>query len=140
VRRALGDCTHTACRREPGRARTTAPATAAPGNNLLFGNGRRGPGGDITYRADQFDFTADGLLELRGNVDVHMGDREIMADRLTYDRNNNNLTAAGAVRYRDPIVLLQGDTGHYNEQSADSVTARSNFSSCLATAPPIRYR
>jgi LPS-assembly protein len=98
---------------------TTAPATAAPGNNLLFGNGRRGPGGDITYRADQFDFTADGLLELRGNVDVHMGDREIMADRLTYDRNNNNLTAAGAVRYRDPIVLLQGDTGHYNEQSAD---------------------
>ena len=97
----------------------TTPGTATPGNNLLFGNGRRGPDGDIIYRADQFDFTADGLLELSGNVDVHMGDREIMADRLTYDRNNNNLTAAGAVRYRDPIVLLQGDTGHYNEQSAD---------------------
>jgi LPS-assembly protein len=100
----------------PGPA---APAAATPGNSFPFGAGHRGPGGDITYRADQFDFTSDGLMVLSGNVDVHMGDREILADQLTYDRDHNNLTATGAVRYRDPIVLLQGDTGHYNEQSAD---------------------
>ena len=92
-------------------ANPLAPAASMPGH--------RGPGGDITYRSDQFDYTSDGLMELTGNVDVHMGDREILADKLTYDRDNNNLTATGAVRYRDPIVLLQGDTGHYNEQSAD---------------------
>ena len=100
----------------PGPA---APAAATPGNGFPFGAGHRGSGGDITYRADQFDFTSDGLMVLSGNVDVHMGDREILADQLTYDRDNNNLTATGAVRYRDPIVLLQGDTGHYNDQSAD---------------------
>jgi len=94
--------------------------TAAPGAlPSLFGSGRRGPNGDITYSADDFTTTSDGLSELTGNVDVHMGDREIQADRLTYDRNTDNLTAVGAVRYRDPVVLLQGDTGHYNDQSAD---------------------
>ncbi len=100
----------------PGPA---APAAATPGNGFPFGAGHRGPGGDITYRADQFDFTSDGLMVLSGDVDLHMGEREILADQLTYDRDNNNLTATGAVRYRDPIVLLQGDTGHYNDQSAD---------------------
>ena len=54
----------------PGLA---TPGTATPG--------RRGRLGDITYRSDQFDFTSDGLMELSGNVDVHMGDREIMADK-----------------------------------------------------------
>jgi len=85
----------------------------------LFGPGRRGPSGDITYSADELTTTADGLAELSGHVDVHMGDREIQADRLTYDRSTDNLSATGAVRYRDPVVLLQGDTGRYNEQGAD---------------------
>jgi LPS-assembly protein len=74
--------------------------------------------GDVTYSSDELSATADGMAELSGHVDVHLGDREIQADKLTYDRNSNNLTATGAVRYRDPVVLLQGDSGHYNEQEA----------------------
>src|ERR1700735_2633600 len=101
---------------EPCPAAPTLLAAANPLAPWARTPAHRGPGGDITYRSDQFDYTADGLMELTGNVDVHMGDREILADKLTYDRDNNNLTATGAVRYRDPIVLLQGDTGHYNEQ------------------------
>jgi LPS-assembly protein len=106
---------------EPWESPPVLLAAAAPVTPLpsLFGPARHGPNGDITYSADDFTATADGLTELTGNVDVHMGDREIQADRLTYDRNTENLTAVGAVRYRDPVVLLQGDTGHYNDQGAD---------------------
>ena len=100
-----------ACRREPA----PRPAATRP-----LGNGRRGPGGDITYRSDRFDFSSDGLMELQRQCRrAHGRSRRSRPIDLTYDRNNNNLTAAGAVRYRDPIVLLQGDTGHYNDQSAD---------------------
>lgn len=74
--------------------------------------------GDVTYSADEASSSADGRTELSGNVDVHMGDRQIQADRLDYDRNRNDLTATGTVRYRDPVVLLQGDRGHYSEQGA----------------------
>jgi LPS-assembly protein len=106
---------------EPWQSPPALLAAAAPGVPIpsLLGPARHGPNGDITYSADDFTATADGLTELTGNVDVHMGDREIQADRLTYDRNTENLTAVGAVRYRDPVVLLQGDTGHYNDQGAD---------------------
>ncbi|HEY3808508.1 MAG TPA: LPS assembly protein LptD [Steroidobacteraceae bacterium] len=93
----------------PGATSATAPP---PAKGHVLGNA-------VTYSADQLSSTAEGMTELSGNVDLHMGDREIQADRLDYDRDANNLTASGAVRYRDPIVLLQGDTGHYNDQSAD---------------------
>jgi LPS-assembly protein len=108
---------------EPWEAPVTLLAAAESSTSgampSLFGPGRRGPSGDITYSADELTTTADGLAELSGHVDVHMGDREIQADRLTYDRSTDNLSATGAVRYRDPVVLLQGDTGRYNEQGAD---------------------
>jgi LPS-assembly protein len=74
--------------------------------------------GDITTYSEQLNAGADGRTELSGHVDVHLGDREIQADKLTYDRNGNSLEASGAVRYRDPVVLLQGDSGHYGEQGA----------------------
>jgi LPS-assembly protein len=100
---------------EPWQSATMLAAAlpAAAGGKRLV------PGSAVSYSADQLNSTADGVTELSGNVDLHMGDREIQADRLDYDRNANNVTATGAVRYRDPIVLLQGDTGHYNDQGAD---------------------
>jgi LPS-assembly protein len=91
-------------------------AAAAP--VIAPGSGHGTTSGAITTSSDQLNSSADGVTELTGNVDVHMGDREIQADRLTYDRNTNNITASGAVRYRDPVVLLQGDSGHYNDQGA----------------------
>src|ERR1700693_3245621 len=59
------------------------------------GNGRGGLknaeavalGTDITSSSDQLTTTADGQTELNGNVDVHVGEREIQADKLIYDRN-----------------------------------------------------
>ena len=105
---------------EPWQTAPVLLAAAAPGNSVqsLLGTDRGGLTGDITSSSDQLTAGADGTTELSGHVDVHMGDREIQSDHLTYDRNADNLTATGAVRYRDPVVLLQGDSGHYSEQGA----------------------
>jgi LPS-assembly protein len=73
---------------------------------------------DITSSSDQLTITADGQTELNGNVDVHVGEREIQADKLIYDRNNNSLNVSGQVRFHDPTVLIQGDTGRYGDDGA----------------------
>ena len=101
---------------EPWQQTPTLVA-AAPGA-AAAGNARHTLAGDITYSADEASSSAEGNTELTGDVDVHLGDRQIQADRLDYDRNRNDLTATGAVRYRDPMVLLQGDRGHYSDQGA----------------------
>ncbi|MGA8709558.1 MAG: LPS assembly protein LptD [Steroidobacteraceae bacterium] len=96
-----------------GPAPAASPATGSPahkGHTLK---------GDITYASDEATSNADGKMELSGHVDMHLGDREIQADRLDYDRNSNDIRATGAVRYRDPMVLLQGDSGHYNDLGSD---------------------
>jgi LPS-assembly protein len=105
---------------EPWQSVPVLLAANAPGNPAQSSSGRGhvALSGDITSNSDELNAGADGTTELSGHVDVHMGDREIQADQLTYDRNTNNLTATGAVRYRDPVVLMQGDTGHYSEAGA----------------------
>jgi LPS-assembly protein len=75
-------------------------------------------GSDITSTSDQLTTNADGQTELDGNVDVHLGEREIQADKLIYDRLNNSLNASGQVRFHDPTVLVQGDTGRYGDDGA----------------------
>jgi LPS-assembly protein len=95
-------------------------AAGAPGNALgaLKNIGSSTPGADITSSSDQLTTTADGLTELTGDVDVHLGEREIQADKLIYDRNNNSLSVSGQVRFHDPTVLIQGDTGRYGDDGA----------------------
>jgi LPS-assembly protein len=75
-------------------------------------------GSDITSSSDQLTTTADGQTELNGNVDVHIGVREIQADKVIYDRNNNSINVSGQVRFHDPTVLVQGDTGRYGDDGA----------------------
>ena len=75
-------------------------------------------GADITSTSDQLTTSADGQTELTGNVDVHLGEREIQADKLIYDRNNNSLNVSGRVRFHDPTMLVQGDTGRYGDDGA----------------------
>jgi LPS-assembly protein len=95
-----------------------AASPAASGRGALRNAADAAVGTDITSSSDQLTTTADGQTELTGNVDVHMGQREIQADQLIYDRNNNSLNVSGQVRFRDPTVLLQGDTGRYTDDGA----------------------
>jgi LPS-assembly protein len=96
-----------------------AAASAAVNGRSPLRNAVAGTlGSDITSSSDQLTTTADGQTELTGNVDVHLGEREIQADRLIYDRANNSLNVSGQVRFHAPTVLVQGDTGHYADDGA----------------------
>ena len=100
----------------PLLAAAAVPATN--GRNPLRSAGAALLGSDITSSSDQLTTTADGQTELSGHVDVHMGEREIQADRLIYDRSNNSLNVSGEVRFHAPTVLVQGDTGRYADDGA----------------------
>jgi LPS-assembly protein len=95
-----------------------AAATAAPMPSL------RPPGllkrsDDVKFQADNSstDFVTNQSI-LTGHVDVHMGDRELQADQLTHDNDSSNMNAEGHVRFSNPIVMVQGDTGYYGEEGA----------------------
>ena len=103
------------CRRcSPPLPRRGAQRSAAPGQ----ASARPRSATTSPTSSDQLTTTADGMTVLTGNVDVHMGEREIQADQLTYDRDNNSINVSGQVRFRDPTVLVQGDTGHYGDDGA----------------------
>lgn len=82
---------------------------------------------DISTSSDQLTALADGRTELNGNVDVHMGDKEIQADKLIYDRNDNSVSVSGKVRFSDPTVLVQGDTGLYSDVGSQFSHAQFKF-------------
>src|ERR1700722_18931359 len=96
-------------------------AAASPAGNGRGGLKNAGAtvlGSDLTSTSDQLTTNADGQTELSGNVDVHVGEREIQADKVIYDRLNNSLNVSGQVRFHDPTVLVQGDTGRYGDDGA----------------------
>ena len=102
-------------------------AAAAPGDLLQSLKGQSGQlPGDVTYSALRAN-AADGKLELTGQVDVHMGQREIQAEHATYDRSTNSIDANGSVHYRDPVVLIAGDTGHYGNEGGQFSHAQLQF-------------
>jgi LPS-assembly protein len=75
--------------------------------------------GDITTDSDQM--TSDmisGLTVLSGNVEVHLGDQQLQADRIVYDRTSDSFSASGAVRFHDPTLNMQGDAGTYSAAGA----------------------
>src|ERR1700694_410162 len=95
-----------------------AASPAGNGRSALKNTGAAALGTDITSSSDQLTTTAAGKTERTGNADVHVGEREIQADQLIYDRNNNSLNVSGRVRFHDPTVLVQGDTGRYGDDGA----------------------
>jgi LPS-assembly protein len=83
---------------------------------------------DVTVSAE--GFTGDLLNDFSvftGDVDVHMGDRELQADQITYDRTGNTMNAVGQVHFRNPLVMVQGDAGHYSDEGALFTHAQFQF-------------
>jgi LPS-assembly protein len=62
-----------------------------------------------------------------GNVDIHTGDRELQADQVTYSKTGNTMNAVGQVRFRNPLVMVQGDAGHYADDGALFTHAQFQF-------------
>lgn len=107
----------------------SAPPTRAPGKSVqqLKRPSSFHITGPITTSSDRLQTGSNGIVTLSGNVDVHMGDRELQADQMTYDQRNNAMTVNGQVRYRDPTVRLQGTSGHYGDEGAQFSDAQFQF-------------
>jgi LPS-assembly protein len=83
--------------------------------------------GLVDYSADHFSTNANGVTVLSGNATVNWANRMFSADKITYDRTRNELQVEGQVRYTDPIVHIEGDTGFYTELDAQFSNARFQF-------------
>jgi LPS-assembly protein len=84
--------------------------------------------GPIDYSSAQgVADTAARTLELSGDVSVHIGDREILADKATVDETSRSVHAEGSVRYTDSLVHVQGDSGFYSTEHAQFSNAQFNF-------------
>ncbi len=81
-------------------------------------------GETLNWSGLRFSSSERGETELSGDVQVRFGDREIRSDRLVYDPATNSLRAEGSVRYLDPSIAVEGDSGHYGDDGAQFSAAR----------------
>jgi LPS-assembly protein len=94
-------------------------AAAANPTSILKPPGTLGLTDNVTFTSDNSstDFVT-GQSTFNGHVDVHMGDRELQSDQLVHDGDSNSMKAQGHVRFSNPIVMVQGDTGYYGDEGA----------------------
>ncbi|HUO81760.1 MAG TPA: LPS assembly protein LptD [Gammaproteobacteria bacterium] len=63
----------------------------------------------VRVSADHAEIARDGNSVVRGNVQVEQGRRLLRADRAIYDQDEETLSVAGHVQYRDPEVRVRGE-------------------------------
>ncbi len=71
-------------------------------------------GAPIDVSSDEATLGVNGDAVLSGNVLVKQGDREIKADRVTYNAQAGKLAVDGNVAYRDPLLIVHGKSGRYS--------------------------
>ncbi|HEX7417676.1 MAG TPA: LPS assembly protein LptD [Steroidobacteraceae bacterium] len=81
-----------------------------------------GTKGAIDVRSDSGSLGVNGDATLRGNVRVRQGNREIHADEVEYQSQNNSLAVHGNVDYSDPQLRAQGSSGTYSQNGGASFT------------------
>lgn len=58
--------------------------------------------------ADESEWLDDGTARLRGNVHITQGYRQLFADRVDVNRNENTAYLSGAIEMREPNLLVRG--------------------------------
>ena len=80
----------------PSAPPAPAPASTAPEDE------------DIILQADSIEEDQDtGVVTASGNVEIRIGDRAMLADRVVYDRNNETMRAQGNVQISDGTGQVQ---------------------------------
>jgi len=99
-----------------GQARATSTAAAAQGAVPPASPGApRAPADTrLEITSDTATLGVDGDANLKGNVVVRQGDREIHADDVRYRQKENALKVEGDVDYDDPVVHVKGGGGNYS--------------------------
>lgn len=82
-------------------------------------------GEDVVLQADTFEEDRNtGIVTASGNVQIRVGDRTLIADKLIYDRNNETMRAQGHVQISDATGQVE---------FADEIEADKDFSNGFAT-------
>jgi LPS-assembly protein len=97
----------------PAPSAAAAPAARA-GAPAAIGKASFAEGGNVDITARHAAVAKNGVLTLSGHVVVRQGRREIKANRLEYDKNNNSLRTQGGIDYTDPLVHVTGSGGSYS--------------------------
>jgi len=79
-----------------------APAAASPENT------------PVEISSDTATVEVDGKATLKGNVEVHQGERQIHANEMQYDRNAASIETHDHIDYQDPLVHVTGSAGSYS--------------------------
>ena len=70
--------------------------------------------GAIDIHSDQAKVAVNGDAELKGNVVVRQGDREIHAEEIQYNSKTNAFKTDSSLEYEDPVVKITGNGGDYS--------------------------
>jgi LPS-assembly protein len=68
-------------------------------------------GGNIDVTSDAATLGVDGTATLRGNVEVRQGEREIRANEVQYNPQDDSVKTGGHIDYNDPLLHVAGDGG-----------------------------
>jgi LPS-assembly protein len=100
----------------PAPSAAAAPSAPAPHARAAAAPGKESfaEGGNVDITARHAAVAKNGVLTLSGHVVVRQGRREIKANRLEYDKNNNSLRTQGGIDYTDPLVHVTGSGGSYS--------------------------
>ena len=97
------------------------PAAAA--GSLATSEAAEPKGGKLDISADDAEFSVNGDANLRGNVKVRQGEREITAQDLTYDAANTSMKIEGELEFVDPLVRVKGHGGNYSQSEGGEFNA-----------------
>jgi LPS-assembly protein len=111
----------------PSQIQPTAAPGGATAQAVTIPAPRRKPSVS-TPASTRLDVTSDGgvidlgsgRLTLRGNVVVRQGDRELRANQMEVDRNNQSVRSEGRVEYNDPLLHVTGASGSYSAATGGS--------------------
>ncbi|MFL6577343.1 MAG: LPS-assembly protein LptD [Povalibacter sp.] len=99
-----GDCPEPEERSEQ-KAPVTAPQVAAVD-----------PQADIQLEMDSFEATREGTWDLKGDVSITQGDRNLTTTDATYDPKSQTFATKNRVQYSDPAMKVEGTGGQFAPQ------------------------
>jgi LPS-assembly protein len=68
----------------------------------------------VRISSDGLRVETEGDATVRGNVEARQGDRVLRAEEVSIDRLDNSAKVRGKVEYRDPQLIVRGDSGSLN--------------------------
>ena len=101
--------------------RCPAPASATKAHVAAKPLPRAGRGDDtIRITSDDAVISVQGDAQLKGNVQLRQGDRELSADEVDYAADRKSFTVRGHVQYSDPVLRASGGSGSYGATSGSN--------------------